>query len=59
MQVVFADVVQVSQVGAGVTAGLWGADGVKAGEAAQLGQAGSTVAGPDALCPRSRTWSVE
>ena len=59
MEVVFADVVQVPQVGAGVTASLRRADGVEAGVTAQLGQAGATVARPDALCPRPCTWSIE
>lgn len=59
VQVVFADVVQVSQVGAGVTARLCGADGVQARVATQLGEAGATVAGPDALGSWSCTWSFE
>ena len=49
VQVVFADVVQVSQVGAGITAGLRRADGVEAGVTAQLSQASATVPGPSTL----------
>lgn len=59
MEVVFTDVVQVSQVGASVAACLCGADGVQAGVATQLGEAGPTVAGPDALRARAATWSFE
>lgn len=59
VQVVFTDVVQVSQVSAGVAAGLRRADGVQAGVAGQLGEAGATVAGSGALRRLRCTGSVE
>lgn len=59
VQVVFADVVQVPQVGAGVAAGLRGAHGVQAGVAAQLGEAGAAVAGPGGLRAASSARSIE
>lgn len=55
VELVFADVIEVSQVGAAVAACLRGAHSVEAGVAAQLGQAGATVVGPGSRGPEPPT----
>lgn len=59
VQVVFTDVIQIPQVGAGIAASLWRANSVEARVTAQLGEAGATVAGPDTLRPWTCAWGFE
>lgn len=50
---VFTDVIQVPQVGTGITARLRGSNSVEARVTAELGQAGTTVTRPGALDRRA------